>query len=182
MNEAFDAGTLNWHAIYCKHRHERVVHEALTTKGINSYLAEYETHVQWGPRRRKLKKNWLPGYVLVELPARDSRIYLNVLQTYGVVKIVGRPWPQLSVIPVEQIESIKLLLGSRQRFEETAYFSEGDWVRVIAGPLAGLTGRVLNPAGHKSRVVVSLDLLQRSIAVEMDSADLRCAQVMLQAA
>lgn len=167
------AGSPNWYAIYCKHRHERVVHGTLTTKGINSYLAEYETRAQWGTRLRKIKKNWLPGYVLVQMPAHDAAAYLSVLQTHGVVKFVGRPWPQLSVIPIEQVDSVRLLLGSRNDFEETVYFSAGETVEVIGGPFTGLVGKVLDPASRRSRVVVSIDLLRRSVAVEVDSGLLR---------
>lgn len=176
------AGIPNWYAIYCRHKHERVVHDVLTAKGINSYLAEYETRAQWGTRLRKIRKNLLPGYVLVQMPARDSEIYLSVVQTHGVVKIVGRPWPQLSAIPVEQIESVKLLLGSQKYFEETAYFSAGESVEVIAGPLAGLTGRVIDSTSRRSRVIISIDLLHRSVAVEVDPALLRHSQALQRAA
>lgn len=172
------AGAPNWFAIYCKHKHERVVHDTLTMKGINSYLAEYETRAQWGTRLRKTRKNLLPGYVLLQMPAQDSAMYLSVLQTHGVVKFVGKPWPQLSAIPVEQIDSVKLLLGSQKYFEETAYFRAGEAVEVIAGPLAGLTGSVIDSTSRRSRVSISIDLLQRSVAVELDSALLRRLQAL----
>jgi transcription antitermination factor NusG len=172
------AGVPNWYAIYCKHKHERVVHSALTAKGVDSYLAEYETRAQWGTRLHKIKRNLLPGYVLVHIPAHDSGAYLSVLQTHGVVKFVGRPWPQLSAIPDEQIDSVQLLLGSQKYFEETAYFRTGESVEVIAGPLAGLAGRVINSTSRESRVIISIDLLQRSVAVEVDSALLRRLQTL----
>lgn len=174
--------THEWFAIYCKCRHERVVHDSLIAKGVDSYLAAYDTRVQWGTRLRKVKRNLLPGYVLVQLPVHTSEMYLRVLQTPGVVKFVGRPWPQLSVIPVEQIESLKLLLGSEKHFEEIAYFDAGETVEVIAGPLAGMTGRVIDPLSRKSRVMISIDLLRRSVAVEVDSAILRCVQPLRRAA
>jgi transcription antitermination factor NusG len=172
MNESLKdslASASLWYAIYCRHKHERVVNDVLATKGILSYLAEYETRVQWGTRCRKVRKNMLPGYVLVNMPAHDSELYLHVLQTHGVVKFVGKPWPQLSAIPTEQIDSVKALLGSQNVFEETAYFSAGEPVKVFAGPLAGMVGRIMHATCRKSRVVISIDLLQRSVAVEVDS-------------
>ena len=171
-----------WFAIYCKYKHERVVHDSLIAKGVDSFLAEYEARVQWGTRLRKIKKNLLPSYVLVQLPVRTSEIYLRVLQTHGVVKFVGRSWPLLSAIPVEQIESLKLLLGSEKPFEEIAYFEAGETVEVIAGPLAGMTGRVIDPLSRKRRVMISIDLLRRSVAVEVDSVILRCVQPLRRAA
>lgn len=173
-NSAADASF--WYAIYCKHKHEWVVADSLSAKGVRSYLAEYETRVQWGMRWRKVCKNMLPGYVLVNLPAHDSAMYLSVLQTHGVVKFVGKPWPRLSAIPLQQVNSVKVLLGSQKHIEETAYYDAGELVTVFAGPLAGLVGRIMYTTCSRSRIVVSIDLLQRSVAVEMDSAFLRRLQ------
>jgi transcription antitermination factor NusG len=165
-----------WYAIYCKSRHERRVHSRLTAKGIASYLADYETRVKWGERLRKFRKNLLPGYVLVRA-SMDSKIYLAILQTESVVKFVGRPWPKLSSIPDEQVQSLRLLLESRYQFEEVPYFNAGDKVEVITGPLAGLRGLVNGPANQKHRMIVSIDLLRRSVALEIDSYLLRRAPV-----
>jgi transcription antitermination factor NusG len=166
----------HWYAIYCKSRHERRVHNRLTAKGIVSYLADYETKAQWGPRLRKFTKNLLPGYVLVQA-CMDPKIYLKILQTESVVKFVGRPYPQLSWIPDKQVQSLRLLLESRCAFDEVSYFNAGfkagDQVEVITGPLAGLRGVVNGPANPKHRVIVSIDLLQRSVALEIDAYLLR---------
>ncbi len=181
MNESTHdtvTGASSWYAIYCRHKHERVVNEALVTKGIDSYLAEYETRVQWGARCRKIRKNMLPGYVLVNMPARDPDPYLSVLQTHGVVKFVGKPWPCLSAIPTQQVNNVKMLLGSQKQFEETAFFNAGEPVAVFAGPLTGMVGRIMYTTCRKSRIVVSIDLLQRSVAVEIDSAFLRRLQLL----
>ena len=165
----------HWYAIYCKSRHEQRVHCRLMAKGIGSYLADYETRVQWGTRLRKFRKNLLPGYVLVRA-RMDSQIYLAVLQTESVVNFVGRPWPRLSWIPDEQVQSLRLLLESHHDFQETPYFDAGDGVEVITGPLAGLRGVIAGPANQKHRVIVSVDLLRRSVALEIDSYLLKHAQ------
>jgi len=169
--------TEHWYAVYCKSRHERMVHDRLMAKGIVSYLADYETKAQWGSRLRKFTKNLLPGYVLVQA-CMDPQIYLNILQTESVVKFVGRPYPQLSWIPDTQVQSLRLLLESRCQFDEVPYFKAGDHVEVITGPLAGLRGQVHGPANPKHRVIVSIDLLQRSVALEIDSHLLRQVKAM----
>jgi transcription antitermination factor NusG len=171
----------HWYAIYCKSRHERQVNERLFIKNITTYLADYETRVQWGARLRKVRKNLLPGYVLVQAQM-DSRAYLDILQTPSVVKFVGNPWPRLSWIPDDQVESLRLLLGSRQRFDEVPYWRAGERVEVIAGPLIGLKGLVAGWANRKNRVIVSIDLLQRSVAVEVDTHLLRHAHSLAAAA
>ncbi len=157
-----------WYAIYCKSRHEHMVNDRLAAKGVTAYLADRETRVQWGERQRKIKKNLLPGYVLVQAEM-NPRVYLEVLQTQSVVKFVGNPWPNLSWIPEEQVESLRLLLGSQIQFEEVPYWRSGEKVEVVGGPLTGLRGVVAGQAHRKNRVVVSIDLLQRSMAVEIDA-------------
>jgi len=161
-----------WYAIYCKSRHERQVHLRLQQKGIHSYLADYETRVLWGTRWRKVRRNVLPGYLLIYEHMSPQR-YLEILQTTGVVKFVGGYWPKLSWIPEDQVRSLQILLGSKQTFEEIPYFNQGDWVEVVAGPLQGLRGRVKQVGKHRTFVVVSIDLLQRSAALHIDSGVLK---------
>lgn len=162
----------HWYALHCKSRHERQVEARLRAQGLTAYLAEHETLAQWGARRRKVKKNILPGYVLVRAQM-DARTHLQVLQTASVVKIVGKPWPRLSWIPDEQIESLRVMLGAQLPVEETVYWEIGDRVEVLAGPLAGLRGYVATNDQRRKRVIVSIDLLRRSVAVEVEAHLLR---------
>lgn len=162
----------HWYAIYCKSRHERIVDGRLRTKGVATYLADCEIRVQWGERRRKVRKNLMPGYVLVQAEM-NPRVYLEILQTHSVVKFVGKPWPNLTCIPDDQVENLRLLLGAQQPFEEVPYWRAGEHVEVVAGPLMGLHGLVAGSANRKHRVIVSIDLLQRSLAVEVDAQFLR---------
>lgn len=165
----------HWYALYCKCRHERLVRDRLTAKGIENYLADYETRVKWGSRLRKFKKNLLPGYVLVRANMQPD-IYLDILQTQSVVKFVGRPWPRLSWIPDEQVKSLRLLLDSHYQFEEIPYFKAGERVEVAVGPLAGLQGFIQGPANPKHRVIVSIALLRRSVSIEIDACLLQRAK------
>ena len=161
-----------WYALYCRSRHERMVHERLQEKGYDSYLADYRTRMKHGMRLRIVEKNLLPGYVLINA-AITPKVFLDILQTKSVVHFVGRSWPDLSWIPVDQVESLKLLLNSQQRFEEICYCTRGDAVEVIAGPLAGLRGLFAGEANRKDHVIVSLDLLRRSLAVAINPNLLR---------
>lgn len=158
-----------WYAIYCKSRHERQAHQKLLAKGVETFMADYETRAQWGTRLRKVNKNLLPGYLLVRLD-KTVQLYYEILQTSGVVKFVGSAWPHLSFIPDEQVESLQALLGSEQSFAEVPYLNVGDKVEVMAGPLAGLRGRVFAAKEHRSRLIVSIDLLQRASRIGFFSA------------
>lgn len=164
-----------WYALHCKSRHERQVDLRLRAKGVATYLAECESLAQWGARRRKVKKNLLPGYILVHTHM-EARRHLEILQTAGVVKIVGKPWPHLSWIPQEQVASLRLMLGSQLPVEEVPYWNLGDRVEVMAGPLAGLRGYVTINDQRRNRVIVSIDLLRRSVAVEVEAQLLRPAE------
>ncbi len=162
----------HWYALHCKSRHERQVETRLRAQGLTTYLAEHEVLAQWGARRRKVKKNTLPGYVLVRAQM-EARTHLNILQTTSVVKIVGKPWPRLSWIPDEQVESLRLMLGASLPVEDVAYWNLGDRVEVTAGPLTGLHGYVTSNDHRRKRVIVSIDLLRRSVAVEVEAHLLR---------
>jgi transcription antitermination factor NusG len=144
----------------------------LTGDGFQTYLAEYETRVLWGTRRRQVKRNLLPSYVFLRA-SMDAESYVRVLQTPGVVRLVGNTWPRLSWVPDEQIDSLYLLLKSREGFESVAYWQVGDNVEVIGGPLRGLRGLYGGPASQRGRVIVSIDLLQRSLSVQTAASDLR---------
>ena len=162
----------HWYAVYCKSRHERVVGERLARKGFATYVADFLARTRWGTRVREIPKNLLPGYVMVRA-AMDDRKYLEILRTESVVKLVGNPWPRLSWIEDEQIESLRLLLRSREHIEETAYWRSGERVEVVGGPLAGLRGLFAGTANRRHHVIVSIDLLQRSVSVEVDTKYVR---------
>jgi len=165
-------GNAHWYAVYCKHRHERAVRDRLVGLNLSAHVADYQARVRWGSRQRTTTKNLLPGYVLVHEEMTPAK-YLRVLQAPGVVRFVGNPWPWLSWIPEDQMESIRLLLRSREEFADVSFWREGDQVEVLAGPLAGLRGYYGGSAGRWASVVVSVDLLQRSVSVRVNPADLR---------
>lgn len=161
-----------WYAIYCRSKQERVVHDRLIGQGFHPYLAEYQARVRWGSRWRRVRKNLLPGYLLIRVQI-TPRCYIAILQTQGVVKFVGNPWPNLSVVSAREVESLQLLLGSKQQFKEIPYWRKGQWVEVVGGPLAGVNGRLMTTPTGKHRVVVSIELLKRSVSLEVDSGYLR---------
>ena len=128
----------------------------LLAKGIHTYVADYETRVQWGKRLRKTRKNLLPGYALIHT-CIDPGVYLKVLQTNSVVKFVGNAWPGVSSIPDEEVESLQLLLGARQHIHDVPYWHKGAKVEVIGVALAGKVGKVDAGENGKRRGMVAMD-------------------------
>jgi transcription termination/antitermination protein NusG len=114
----------------------------------------------------RLQLPLFPGYIFVRIGLRDR---LKVLEIPSVVRLVGfdgHPTP----LPVEDIETIRACLATGQLIAPHRYVRRGQRVRVMSGPLEGLTGIVLRQR-NRTRFVISLELLMRSVAVEIDSAD-----------
>jgi transcription antitermination factor NusG len=111
-----------------------------------------------------------PGYVFVHVaPTRDACI--SVANTDGVVRMIGERWDMPSPIAAEEIDAVRRILEYGERVGAVPWIRVGDRVRVTAGPLAGLEGYVQEHKRGRATFVVRLDLLQRSVGVEL-AADL----------
>src|SRR5262249_50984378 len=139
----------------------------LTGRGIKHFLPQYETLSRWKDRRVLLQRPLFPGYVFVQMELRNR---LQVQQVPGVVGLVGFGGGAAEVSAAE-VGGVRGLLGHGLRGEPHPFLRIGRRVRVKAGPLAGLEG-ILSRRKGKMRFVVSVELIQRSMAVEMDEGDL----------
>ena len=158
---------LRWYATYTNARHEKYVSRQLSERGIECYLPTYHSVRRWKDRRKELDLPLFPGYVFVYLSIKDR---LRVVQIPGVVRFVsfsGSPAPLES----QEIESLKNALSSGIDAEPHPYLKVGRRVRVKHGPLAGMEG-ILVRKKDKFRVVISLDLIMRSVAAEVEVPDL----------
>src|SRR6266542_3519675 len=157
------AGRLPWFAIVVKTQHEHVVHDGLCQKGLESFLPLYCATRRWSDRVKRLQAPLFPGYVFCRFDHRDR---VSVLRTPGVRSIVSFGG---TVTPIgnQEIERIQALVASGSPLEPWPFLKQGQRVRIDDGPLSGLEG-ILAEAGKGRRVVVSLDLLQRSVAVQLD--------------
>jgi transcription antitermination factor NusG len=159
----------NWYVVYTQPRHEKKVAGQLALRSLDSYLPLYESPRRWKDRRTTVTLPLFPGYVFVKI-ALQQRI--RVLEIPSVVQIVGSKG-QPAVLRDQEIERLRLSVASRKA-EPYPYLTSGKRVRIGAGPLAGLEGSVLRRKG-KMRMVVSIDAIQRSVAMELETADLRAA-------
>ncbi len=157
-----------WYAAYTCARHERLVSRQLEDRGIEAFLPLYRSIRRWKDRRKELELPLFPGYVFVRV-ARQER--LRVLQIPSVVHFVGS---HNGPIPLENTEIQRLRDGLENGIhaEPHPYLKIGDRMRVKCGPLAGMEGILLRKK-DSLRIVLSLDLLMRSIAVEVEAADLQ---------
>ena len=156
-----------WYATYTCARHEKHVRKQLEERGINCFLPLYRSVRRWKDRQKELELALFPGYVFVHIGPEDR---LRVLQTPSVVRFVcfsGYP----AALDDGEIESLRSGIANSARLEPYPYRQVGRKVHVKYGPLAGIEG-ILVRTKEKLRVVLSIDLIMRSVAVEVDAADL----------
>ncbi|SRR6266478_3198701 len=155
-----------WYAAYTSANHEKRVAEQLGVRSVEHFLPLYESVRRWKDRRIKLQLPLFPGYVFVRLALRDR---LQVLQVPGVAKLVGFNGAP-AALPSEEIEALRASMANGVHAEPHPYLTIGRRVRVRAGSLAGLEG-ILVRRKNRARFVISLDLIQRSVAVEVDGSE-----------
>jgi transcription antitermination factor NusG len=168
--ERADSAVPRWFAVYTSARHEKTVARQLDQRCIEKFLPLYRSLRRWKDRRKLVDLALFPSYVFVRIEARDK---LRVLQVPGVVSLVTFNG-QLAALPEQEINALRSGLDHGIYAEPCPYLRVGRQVRVAAGPLAGAEG-ILIKKKEKCRVVISLDVLMRSVAVEVDSTDVEAA-------
>lgn len=156
-----------WYAVYTCANHEKRVADQFATRCVEHFLPQYESLRRWKDRKVWLQLPLFPGYLFVHVALQER---LRALQVPGVVQLVGfngNPTP----IPQEDIERIREFLGQGWKAEPHPYLQTGKRARVVRGPLIGMEGIVVRRK-NRSRLVLSFDLIQRSMAIEMDEGDL----------
>jgi transcription antitermination factor NusG len=157
---------LNWYALYTCPRHEKCVAQQIEQRSIPCFLPLYRSVRRWKDRRKELELALFPGYVFVRLALKDR---LRVLQLPSAVRLVsfnGQP----AALPEAEIEGLRQRLSLGGRLEPHPYLNVGRRVRVCGGPMQGLEGIIVRRK-DRCRVVFSLDLIMRSVAVEVDESD-----------
>lgn len=157
----------HWYALYTCANHEKSVAQQFASRSVEHFLPQYESLRRWKDRKVRLQLPLFPGYLFVHLALRER---LGVLQVPGVVRLVGFRGSPVAV-PEEDILRVRELLGQGWRAEPHPYLAAGRRARVMRGPLAGMEGIVLRRK-NRSRLVLSFALIQRSMAIEIDEADL----------
>jgi len=171
----FDTDSPKWYAVYTKSRHEKRVYKHLVPKMQEVFLPLVKVWSRRKDRRVKYDKPVLPGYLFVrEVLSPDKR--LAVLETFGVVRILSSRAGEQAMptpIPEEQVESLKILVAARQEIHPCDYLAVGEEVEVIRGPFMGAIGRLLRINPKQNRLVVSIDLVNQSAAVDIDVMDIQ---------
>lgn len=157
----------HWYALWTHSHCERLVYDHLTAKGFQTF---FPTILVWSRRagiRRLIPTPMFPGYLFLRR-AMDKTSYIEVQKARGLVAILGERWDKLAVVPDREIEAIQSVLQARTPLLPHTFLRDGQRVRVIHGPLTGVEGILVRQNPKQGLLVLSVELLQRSVAVEVD--------------
>jgi transcription antitermination factor NusG len=154
-----------WFAIQVRTRHEMGVADHLQAIGYESFLPLYKARRLWSDRIKHVDSPLFPGYIFCRF---NSQNWLPILKSPGVIQVVGY---NRVPVPIEdfEIEAIRTLGASGLPNQPWPFPKVGDRVRIESGPLRGVEG-ILVESKNLQHFVVSVTLLQRSVAVQIDSS------------
>jgi transcription antitermination factor NusG len=156
-----------WYALYTRSHCEQLVHDQLAFKGFAVFLPKMDVWSRRGGVQHRIAVPMFPGYLFLH-HAMDKASYIEAHKARGLVRILGERWDRLSVVPNAEIEAIQRVLAARMPVLPHPYLREGQRVCITRGPLAGVEGILVRTLPSKGLLVLSIELLQRSIAVEID--------------
>ena len=178
MDAMSESGLERWYALHVRSRHEKSVSAQLEAKECNVFLPLYLARRQWVDRRKTLALPLFPGYVFCLF---DASAQSHVLATSGVIDVV-RIGAQAAPVETSEIDAIRRIIEAPVAAEPHPALVRGERVTLCAGPLRGLAGTLVE-IRSTLRLVVSVQLLQRSVLVEIErgwvvpsSCDLTIAQ------
>ena len=163
-----------WCVLWTHSNCEQLVHDQLAAKGFDLFLPTVEAWCRRGGVRRLSRLPLFRGYLFLR-DAMDKTSYIEVSKARGLVRVLGERWDQLDVVPDSEIHAVQRLMGSGLPMLPHPYLREGQRVRITRGPLADVEGIVVRMNHKKGLLVVSVNLLRRSIAVQLDCTALEAA-------
>jgi len=162
--EDYRQASAGWFAIHTGYQHENLAARSLAYKGFEVFLPQYTAIRQWSDRAKKVSAPLFPCYVFWRGGLEQQFSILTAPGVLGLVRFAGVP----AIIPDVEIEAVRRTLARCTDVEPHPFLKCGDWVRVKGGPLEGIEG-ILVRNKKQSRLVLSVEFLQKSAAVELDA-------------
>lgn len=157
-----------WIVVRSKPRSEKVAHNELVKKNIESYLPLLKERRKWSDRKKWVEFPLFSSYLFARIDIKDS---IFVLQTQGVNTIV-KFGKQIAIVQNSVIEAIRLAMEGGYQLEPVEYFVEGNQVEVIAGPMKGVKGIVVKLKGQ-NRLIIKIDAIQQALSIQIESKFIR---------
>jgi transcription termination/antitermination protein NusG len=159
-----------WYALYTRSRFEKKMLSELSDRKVEVFLPMREIISRWKDRKKRI---WIPlfaGYIFVNHIDTPENRY-RILNIPGAVRFVGHEG-RAEQIPEDQILSVRRFLEASISMDSYPYMQVGTRVEVIAGPLKGIRGVLVEKRG-KFRFVLQVDLIRQAVSVEIDASDVR---------
>ncbi len=160
---------LPWYVVYTRCHHEARVAGHLAQRSFTVVFPKHKTWSRRKDRRKVIDVPLFPGYLFVQTEPFPQR-FARMLETPGLARILGNGNGPEQVAPSE-MQSLIILLSSDRVLEPHPYFEEGDEVIVVSGPLKGAIGHILATRPNKRKLVISVELLGRSVAVHLSDEE-----------
>lgn len=162
----------NWFALHTRARHEKLVVQRLAERGVQTFLPTFKEVHRWSDRKKTVELPLFSCYVFAKFsPHRTER--LNVLRVGGVLSLVGSQ-NEGTPIPHEQIDAVRALMDSPHSWSPYPFLKIGQRVRIRGGALEGVEG-ILVARGGGQTLVISVDAIQRSLAVKVEGYQVELA-------
>ena len=156
-----------WLILWTRSHCEQLVHDQLTTKGFHPFLPTIEVWSRRADLRCRVRVPMFPGYLFLH-DALDKHGDVEVRKARGLVGILGNGWDRRAVVPPHEVEAIRRVVDARVVARPHPYLKEGQRVRMIRAPMTDVEGVLLRIKDNNGFLVLSVDMLQRSVAVEVD--------------
>jgi transcription termination/antitermination protein NusG len=163
-----DTESAGWYALWTHSHCEQLVRDQLNSSGFHAFLPTVDVWSRRRGVRRLIDVPMFPGYLFLR-HAIDKKSYSQVSRLRGVVRLLGERWDCLARIPDQEMESIERVAMAREPVLPHPYLKEGRRARIVTGPLAGLEGILVRSRPEKGLLVLSVHLLQRSVAMSVDA-------------
>jgi transcription termination/antitermination protein NusG len=159
---------MSWYVVHTRSRHEYKANSGLIKKKITTFLPEIELWSKRKDRKKKIFSPLFPGYLFAETLSLDNEIKLAILKTAGVVRILGKKENSEPIpVPDNKIEAIRRLVNTKTEIFTMQFPQDGEPARIMDGPFAGIEGTVVSSDVEKELFVISIDLMQRSVAIKL---------------
>jgi transcription antitermination factor NusG len=162
-NDTIDA----WYAVWTRVHSERLVVDQLSAKGFAAFLPEMGVWSKRQGQMHVIPAPMFPGYLFVR-QRMDKHAYIEMLKTRGLVRILEDGWNRLTPIPDHEVAAVQRVVEAKVPVFPHGPMNEGDRVRVSDGVLKGVEGTFIQDKPECGRLIVSVGLLGRGIAIEVD--------------
>jgi transcription antitermination factor NusG len=162
----------HWYAVQTRARHEKVVVDRLGEHGVETFLPLATEIRRWSDRKKTIQSPLFNCYIFARIaPTNIDR--LRVLKVNGVLGLVGKRG-EGTPIPDDQIESVRILVGNGEPWHSHPFLQIGQRVRIRSGALDGMEGVLVSRNGDRT-LVISIDAIQRSLAVRVEGYEVEAA-------